>query len=356
MKRILKAAAGVFLLSFMIVACEGSAGPQGPAGPAGPAGPEGPAGPAGEDANQNCTQCHNEDTELFARQTQYYESVHFVGGNFERSTSSCAPCHTHEGFIERLATGEQTATQPENPSPVNCRSCHVIHTTYTEADYGFTATDPVTFWNDFHGTADFAGAGNLCAQCHQGRVLNPVPEVDGADVEITSFRYGYHHGPQGTVQAGVGGFFTEPAGQHVHASLGCQQCHMGAAFGNAAGGHTFNLTYEYHGAEEDLVVGCNEQCHGSVEDFGYLGTQDVVAAGLEELAGLLIQAGMMQDENGPNGLHYAVTGTQPANLAAAFVNWQMLEEDRSLGLHNPSYAKNLLNDAIAAVEAFLGAQ
>jgi hypothetical protein len=357
MKRILKAAAGVFLLSFMIVACEGSAGPQGPAGPAGPAGPDGPQGPAGEDANQNCTQCHGNDTELFARQNQYYNSVHFGGGNFERSTSSCAPCHTHEGFIERIATGEQTATQPENPSPVNCRTCHVIHTTYTEADYGFTATDPVVFWNDFHGTADFAGAGNLCSQCHQGRVLSPVPDLTTLeDVEITSFRYGYHHGPQGTVNAGVGAFFVEDAGIGSHASEGCQYCHMGDAFGDQAGGHTFNLTYEYHGGEEDLVVGCNN-CHGDgfAETFDDFSTQTNVQAQLDELADLLILAGMMQDENGPNGLHYAVTGPQPAVLAAAFVNWQMFEEDRSLGLHNPRYVRDGLADAIAAVEDWLAA-
>jgi hypothetical protein len=342
--------------------CEGPTGPQGPAGAdcghgeRGPAGPAGQNGQDGQDANANCTQCHNNDTELFARQTQYYESVHFAGGNFERSTSSCAPCHTHEGFIERIATGSWSVAQPDNPSPVNCRTCHEIHTTYTSADYGFTATDPVEFVNPQHGTANFQGAGNLCAQCHQGRPLSPYPVVDGADVEIGSRRYGYHHGPQGTIQAAVGGFFSESPGQHVHALYGCQHCHMGNAYGNAAGGHTFNLSYEYHGSVEDLVVGCNDGCHsGAVDDFNHNGLQTEVATLLDELADLLVEAGMMQ---GPTDTYpgYAVTGPQPANLAAAFVNWQMVEEDRSLGIHSPVYVRSLLNDAIAAVEDYLAAQ
>ena len=131
---------------------------------------------------------------------------------------------------------------------------------------------------------------------------------------------------------------------------------MGKAFGDQAGGHTFNLTYEYHGGIEDLVVGCNN-CHGEdwTDTFDALGSQTAVQTQLDLLADLLIQAGMMQDENGPNGLHYAVTGEQPAVLAAAFVNWQLFAEDRSLGLHNPSYARNSLNNAIAAVEGWLAA-
>lgn len=38
-------------------------------------------------------------------------------------------------------------------------------------------------------------------------------------------------------------------------------------------------------------------------------------------------------------------------LAQAFFNWIGLEEDRSLGVHNPSYVKALLKNSIEAVEA-----
>ena len=50
-------------------------------------------------------QCHSNDVTLFAKQVQYEKSTHRLGGNFERATASCAPCHTHQGFLERMATG-----------------------------------------------------------------------------------------------------------------------------------------------------------------------------------------------------------------------------------------------------------
>ncbi len=112
-------AAAVMVL-VMLSGCEGPQGTQGPQGPPGPAGPEGPQGPAGQDANQNCVQCHVDDTELFARQVQYWSSTHANGGNFERASStyslatSCAPCHAHEGFMEfsrRASTPRRRASR-----------------------------------------------------------------------------------------------------------------------------------------------------------------------------------------------------------------------------------------------------
>ena len=101
-------AAAVFLLP-LVTACEGPEGPAGPTGSSGvtgPQGPAGPVGPAGQDANENCTQCHADNVTLFAKQVQYEASTHRTGGNFERSDADCAACHTHQGFLERLATGD----------------------------------------------------------------------------------------------------------------------------------------------------------------------------------------------------------------------------------------------------------
>ena len=53
-----------------VTGCEGPEGPIGPkgdtgaGGPAGPQGPTGPQGPAGADANESCTQSHNDNTLL----------------------------------------------------------------------------------------------------------------------------------------------------------------------------------------------------------------------------------------------------------------------------------------------------
>jgi hypothetical protein len=307
---------------------------------------------------------------MFAKQVQYAVSTHRTGGNFERATTSCATCHTHQGFLERIESNAYgTAENVSDPAPINCRTCHMIHSTYTEADYGLTATAPVTLYNAHYATGaettvDFgAMAGNLCARCHQARRLSPVPVLDGADVEITSSRYGVHHGPQAQVVGGTGAFEftgskTISGGPNSHGNVSfnegmCATCHMGEAFGEQAGGHTWKMTYEYHGHEVDNVAGCNT-CHSDFEDFTEFGdTPATVLALLIELEQMLVDAGIkvaMSEDYTIHGISpYAVKGTYGANLAAAFTNWQLFAEDRSLGLHNPPYVKAVLQNSIEAI-------
>ena len=356
MRRTLSMLAAVALLG--LAACEG---PEGPAGPPGPKGDTGDQGVPGLDAVASCTQCHTDDTELFARQVQYYNSTHYNGGNFERASlaynpdepNGCAPCHAHEGFIEVLSTGEQeTEASFENPSPINCRTCHMIHTNYDDSDYMLRTTQAVDLWNTEEGTVDF-GTGNLCANCHQGRVLSPRPVIDGADVAITSSRYGYHHGPQAQVLGAVGGFpfdgtLTIPDAPGAHGTPtinagGCVSCHMAAGFGNQSGGHTWTLAYIYHDEKEELLTGC-VGCHPSATTFDIGGVQTKVHADLDSLAVLLKAIGVMSSSGS------SVKGTWPANVAAAFVNWQMVEEDRSAGVHHPQFVQSLLKNTIEEME------
>jgi hypothetical protein len=354
---------GTFLVLFTL-GCEGPTGPEGPQGPEGPTGPtgpqgpqgpSGPTGPAGQSVNENCTQCHTSDTDLFARQVQYQSSTHFLGGNFERSTTSCAPCHTHEGFLERLATGQwSTAADVSNPSPVNCRTCHQIHTLYTDADYSLTTSAPVDL-RVGEASWDF-GNGNLCAECHQARPMDAaeIPTIGGAPVTFTSSRYGYHHGPQAQVLAGLGGFklpgsMNYPTLRHTHADddTGCPRCHMAEPFGAQAGGHTWALSYLYHGEEEPLIAGC-QTCHSSVEDFDFLNVRPEIEAKLDELRDVLRDIGIVSATSDSR-----VPGTWPANVAAAAVNFQMILEDRSMGIHNPPYVLALLQNSIEAMQPFL---
>jgi formate-dependent nitrite reductase cytochrome c552 subunit len=304
---------------------------------------------------------------LFAKQVQYAQSTHRLGGNFERSTASCAGCHTHQGFIERMETGVVEATEDVlDPAPINCRTCHQIHESFTSADYALTASGPVTFKNESHGSFDFGDqAGNLCAQCHQGRQLD-MPAQGPATVSVTSSRYGYHHGPQGTVMAGVGA--VEFAGSEaidggpsshgdVAANAGmCATCHMGEAFGQQAGGHTWKMTYDYHGNTVDNVAGCNT-CHNGFEDFTEFGDVPAEIEGLlVDLETELVRIGIkqaMSDDYTIHGLNvYANTGDWPGDVAGAFLNWQLFAEDRSLGLHNPPYARAVLTNSIEIAETY----
>jgi hypothetical protein len=286
---------------------------------------------------------------------QYEQSTHRLGGNFERSTTDCAPCHTHQGFLERIQTGA-TATAEDilDPAPINCRTCHQIHTTYTMADYALTVDFPNDIiFNPEFGPVDFGEIGNLCSQCHQGRTLAPFPVLGGDPVTITSSRYGWHHGPQAEILGGFGAFSLEGdvvEGPMAHGNPNgnegtCGTCHMGEAFGQQAGGHTWKMSYEYHGHEVDNIAGC-KNCHSTLTDFDHVNLQTNVAELLEELATELVRIGVMRPD------HYAQTGTWPAEVVAAFANWQMIEEDRSLGVHNPPYVISVLNESIDVMKTF----
>ncbi|MCJ7627200.1 MAG: collagen-like protein [Longimicrobiales bacterium] len=353
-------AAALFLVP-LFTACEGPKGPEGqagiagPTGPQGPQGPSGPVGPAGQDANENCTQCHTNNQTLFAKQVQYENSVHRLGGNFERNAADCAACHTSQGFLERIATGTMVASATiEDPAPINCRTCHKIHTTYTAADYALTSTAPNALLpNPSQGPVNFGAVGNLCSQCHQARTLSPMPVPGGDPVKITSSRYGYHHGPQSQILAGIGAF--EVGGNVVNGPMAhgnpipnpklCGTCHMAAAFGAQAGGHTWRMGYVFHDEEEQNIAGCGI-CHSTLVEFDHVGLQTQVEEKLELLATELMRIGVMRPD------HYAKTGTWPADVAGAFVNWQMIEEDRSEGVHNPPYVVAILNTSIAKMKTY----
>lgn len=316
-------------------------------------GPQGPAGPPGENGVATCGQCHDLSTDLYAKIIQYENSTHLNGGNFERSTTSCAPCHTHEGFVERMDAGTMVcAADIEDPTPPNCRTCHKIHETYTDADYDLTYADPAMQWIDNTVSHDI-GMGNICANCHQARTLDPTQIPDPANptdsITITSSRYGYHHGPQYNMLMGEGGYrtaggnYATPTASHKNnVADGCTECHMGPSFGNQAGGHTWFMTYDYHGSEVDNVAAC-ENCHPGESDFDINGVQTEIAMLLDSLGNMLVAAGI-QTSSGS-----AVSGTYTAELVGARLNWQFVEEDRSLGVHNYEYAKALLINSINAL-------
>jgi hypothetical protein len=342
----------------MLSACvEGPEGPQGPIGETGPTGATGAAGADGSDANSTCVDCHDDDTDIKSRSIQWDASTHATGGNFERVSSRgdnvCATCHTHEGFIERMATGNWTTVdEVTNPTPPNCRTCHAIHDTYTEADLDVQYT--TAFDLQIDGTTVDFGDGTLCAQCHQPRLPDPMPVSGGADVTITSAYWGVHHGPQGGLLGGAGGYeFPETGsftydGPHFHATdtrgNGCPTCHMANPYGAQAGGHTMFMAYSYHGSDVPNTAGC-EECHSSADgwtDFDYASVQTDIAALLVTLKARL-ETDLLLDAG-----DHVIPGTMTADQAGAVLNYLMILEDRSDGVHNPDYAEALLQNTLAA--------
>lgn len=336
-------------LSILVVLAMSSCvkeGPQGPQGEPGIDGINGTNGVDGQDGTAGCVQCHDDSQTILAKSVQWESSVHATGGNFERNTEECAPCHTSQGFLERIASGlQETAAPVENPAPQNCYTCHNIHETYTPDDWARTTSAPVTLWINSE-VVDF-GEGNLCANCHQPRIPDPMPVIGGDSVNVTSPYWGLHHGPQAAILAGTGGFEVGTGySNSMHTTLvtdGCVTCHMAEPYGAQAGGHNMGMAYEYHGSERINTTGC-VTCHDAAA------INDLIAATQEEVVGLLDSLHSVLEAKGALDADGGIIpGMMSAEVAGAVMNYKMVEEDRSEGVHNANYVKALLENSIDAV-------
>jgi len=326
----------VLALTFL-TACAGAEGATGPAGPAGPAGPEGPAGAGGADGTAGadgasamatdltCTECHNDTTIISGKKTAWESSIHGSGtaAAYAGGRGGCEGCHSGGAFKEMIAAGLSPDTFEGGVADVthqDCRTCHMVHTSYTGDDWALTTNAPVALYAFEDATYD-GGQGNLCAVCHQPR-RQMEPGVDGM-FEITSTHWGPHHGPQSTMLLGIGGAGATEGKPSAHATMvedGCVTCHLGEN-----DDHTF----------EPDVAAC-QGCHADLEDFDLNGAQSEVEAMAAELGELLEAAGLLHDGH-PN------PGTYTEDQAQAAWNYiYIVLEDKSLGAHNMAYTKAML--------------
>jgi nitrate reductase cytochrome c-type subunit len=214
------------------------------------------------------------------------------------------------------------------------------------------------------------GNGNACIQCHQSRTASPVLDLGTTDeVSITSSRYGPHHGPQGNMMAGVGNSGAyELAGSmdyvnSMHAisptTTNCTSCHMASSEGTGGdmglGEHSNNVG---SGSWDDETRVINKNgcvtCHTNIADndemTAFVATaRDANMILLEELATELFNLGYITE----TGSVVASSGTPlvvSTQHAAAIYNYKFLEEDQSMLIHNPNYAKALLQNSIEALQ------
>lgn len=332
----------VLTVSFLFISCTKE----------GPQGPPGADGTDGQDANATCTQCHNFSDMIVAKIAQYDASQHATGSTVARNAVDCSPCHNSQGFQECLETGEwETAEVIENPAPINCRTCHKIHDSYTATDWDLRST--ASFTNCLGETTDMTTAGgdatgNLCARCHQSRLAEPVitdPTSTTTTLQPTSYRYGPHHGPQSPMLAGTGGYDIIGADGLTNSfhtgRTSCVDCHGATASGIASGGHTLWAN----------TAGCNvPECHdGAVTSFDYEGKQTIIEEGLVTLEHKLALAGVVDTVGHPGYLNTAIPHTQ--KMLAIFYNFKFIEEDRSMGVHNFKRANGMIEDGIAYLES-----
>ncbi|MHB1377311.1 MAG: hypothetical protein ACYCXB_07810, partial [Candidatus Humimicrobiaceae bacterium] len=118
--------------------------------------------------SSTCINCHNSRGLVVARNVQRSNSLHVISFTYQGGTAECAICHSSEGFTERITAGTfEISADIKNPSPINCRTCHQIHKTYTSSDWALTTDAPVIL--QLTGDTFDEGKGNLCVNCHQAR-------------------------------------------------------------------------------------------------------------------------------------------------------------------------------------------
>lgn len=326
-------------------------------GPEGPAGADGAAGADGVDANESCKVCHNETDAVVAKQDQWAASVHATGGHsYYGSRVGCASCHTSQGFLEVVSTGDDTTVAAiPDPAQPNCRTCHKIHNAYDDTDWDLTTTTAVVPLIDATASIDI-GYGNLCANCHQARPED-VPAANATVTDSTDLdsHWGPHHGPQSNVLAGISGWEVEPDGYMTYANSahtgldnGCITCHMADAYGAYAGGHTMKIRYERSGTARFYDEGC-VACHTTID------AEDEADAFAVEIQALLGE--LETDLVALGALVLDVDEYEPADgkfndiVAGAVWNYVLVLEDKSMGAHNPKYVEALLTNAKLALDA-----
>jgi len=328
------------------------------AGPAGTDGINGVDGTDGVDGTASCVSCHS-STAREPIELAFMVSKHATGNSFARGASaSCAQCHGEEGYIDYVTTGAvnpyslqfigvdslglavyDTINPYPNISPINCTTCHDKHSSFDFEndgfDYALRNLDAVTLVIDDATVIDFGDASNNCITCHQPRNSYDIPSGT-ADYEITSKRFGPHHGPQSTMLEGVMG--ANIAGAEAYPGVGsathrtgssCVTCHMGESSDINEGLHSWN-------PREEACIACHP--NGAPDEINGFTTD---MATLESL----LAANNMFDADG-----YYVPATYSAQLAQAAWNYRMLLEDKSKGIHNPGYTRALLKNSIEALQ------
>jgi len=315
---------------------------EGPAGPAGTNGTDGSDGSDGVDGNALCLDCHTL-AKMEGIGHSYDLSQHATGDfvGYAGGRKDCAKCHSHEGFTETLRTGmDTTAANIPIPTAFSCKTCHGSHVSFDPEDGDLTplnGTAPFTLLMDQHTTTIDMGNSNLCASCHQPR--KPAPTDNGTGTfTITSPYYGPHHGPQGTVLEGVGGYevgvgYPEPGSDVHRQQSSCISCHV-----------TYTPWADYGGHKFTVGVAVCTTCHEGATDMDINGKQTEIEGLTNTLKELLMAQGVLDADGHP------IPGTYTVDQAGAFYNYATVTEDRSKGVHNYDYCKQLLVNSINVLQ------
>ncbi len=295
-----------------------------------------------------CNFCHDSKP-YYPIPTQWRHSKHGTAFTpteaFNRSGNTCVPCHTAEGFFEVNFASAHTAASPyKNGNGQTCQVCHDPHEKGTEHQLRLSE-DYLS--RDSLGVAKYKSDGTAAHACDVCHHLRPGNELVGARMH-ESHQSDMLNGTVGYRYAGK----KYPEGLHGrYVTNRCVGCHMATASSDKSdyvGGHTFAVkatvtdstgaTHEYYNTQ--ACTGCHADMG---ENFDYHGIQTRVTQLLDQ-----IKAKLPLSSSGSPLYSTAdyTSGKLTEKQYRAAYNWYVVNNDGSRGIHNPSLAVSLLEDAL----------
>ncbi len=391
---------------------DGAQGTAGTSGPAGSPGQPGPAAsgtlPGLADGGLTSSACTTPCHTFNGVVDQWRSSHHSHPQNNEIGGGSCGNCHAIDGIQSRVAN--KYAVPVDAGAPTNVPKGHIGYTSATgaAAEIGYAGATTIgrihcSTCHDFNPTNDphvtgkytagqaplrVAGgvndtvyleksgdggvgagqpvaykAGNACVFCHKSR--KDVTTYITASNPMTSYRWGPHDGPQTDVYSGKGGYhfagLVYASSAHAALADGCVSCHMRPVAGNG------NVPDHSMKPQLAFCKTCHTQYTGT--DFDVQGGRTQVKNALGELEAALDQAGLLtraesapypglsDDQKGDSQFHLDLArpgggdgGAIDAPTAGALYDYFLVARSKDLGVHNPTYAKQLLWDSIRQIK------
>jgi len=292
---------------------------------------------------------------------------HAYGGeplSYAGIRGSCAPCHSGNQLQRALTDnpynpafesieGGKYAFDPheaELPTPIDCATCHTgIGAQMLETGVvpgKFNVFEPGEDWN-------VGNANALCFTCHNGR-RNVKAIYESWTTAGATKQRSYPHHAVGALVTGKGGMEYPDATYRrtvAHENLGCVGCHMPNTNG-----------YVSHKFSEVDIATC-QRCHVGMTDFHMGGgLQKELEAKLAELEQLLLAKvpGAARIGTGNRDFPFVDKDNQlidisnlPAEVLVGAYNYVIVKQELDSfgkGVHNPSYAKSLLDESIKRLQ------
>lgn len=266
------------------------------------------------------------------------ESTHSVPVVFAAGEAPCAGCHDGRAFAQGVSDPKKISGRaPFGPWVVatDCRACHTGKGAALQKS-GMatipTSQTPVT-----------GGKGAVCMGCHN--------QFGKPDINDTAHGYP-HYGPMADVLMGTGGMTQNlslmSGEQHRTIPDTCVACH----FSNAPEGHMFKPTTA-------KCKGCHKS-FTSVDAFVAVGDYDgngKIEPFVKEVAGLMNAVAYAVNKTANTETFVASQGeiifkskgttvkTVPTKAYQGAYNWELVDHDKSSGIHNPFYVVTLLQES-----------